>query len=162
MTEHAHLPRTAAVRWFVLALALPVVALPAAFAQDTKPVPVASPSVAPDTVDPGQIWCAAFAADGRTIATVSGFQKTPGQLIVWDAATGRARWLRPEKLGVRSATFSPDGKTIAIACYEGTVKLLDPANGKERAVLQGHKDGVNAVAFTPDGKALATASLDGT
>src|SRR5205807_835501 len=102
-----------------------------------------------------------FAPDGRTVATVSGFQKTTGQILVWDAATGRARFARPEAVGVRSASFSPDGRTLAVACYEGTVKLLDPANGKERLGLKGPKEGFNAVAFSPDGKALACPSLNG-
>ena len=116
----------------------------------------------PDSFDPGLVWCAVFSPDGRTIAAVSGQQKLPGQIMLWDVPSGRLRFLRSEKLGVRSVAFSRDGKVIAVALYAGTVNLLDARTGKERAVLKGHTDGVNGIAFLPGGKTLASASLDGT
>jgi hypothetical protein len=111
---------------------------------------------------PSQFWCATLSPDGKALAAVSGQQQIPGQAVVWDIPTGQMRFQHREQLGVRSVAFSPDGKTLAIALYEGTVKLLDPATGQEKSVLKGHKMGVNCVAFSPDGKTLATASLDTT
>jgi dipeptidyl aminopeptidase/acylaminoacyl peptidase len=111
---------------------------------------------------PSQFWCATFSPDGKAVAAVAGLLETAGQAVVWDLPSGKMRFQHPEKLGVRSVAFSPDGKTLAIALYEGTVKLLDPATGQEKSVLRGHTKGVNCVAFSPDGKTLATASLDTT
>src|SRR5262249_29699018 len=51
-----------------------------------------------------------------------------------------------------------DGKTLASACWDQTVKLWEVAAGKERATLKGHKLQVLYVAFTPDGRTLATTS----
>ncbi|KJZ70285.1 hypothetical protein HIM_10329 [Hirsutella minnesotensis 3608] len=77
----------------------------------------------------------------------------------WDAhrqtLEGHGGW-------VRAVAFSPDGKTLAVASHERTVRLWDPATGAHRQTLEGHGDSVTAVAFSPDGKTLAVASHERT
>jgi WD40 repeat protein len=58
--------------------------------------------------------------------------------------------------------FSPDGKTLASAGDDQSVKLWDVATGQERASLRGHGQAVMSVAFSPDGRTLASASADKT
>ncbi len=63
--------------------------------------------------------------------------------------------------GVIGVSFSPDGKTLASASWDKTIKLWS-VDGKLLQTLNGHNDAVYGVRFSPDGKTLASASLDKT
>ena len=58
--------------------------------------------------------------------------------------------------------FSPDGRTLGIACYDGVVRLVDWTAGKQLAECDGHTSAVLGIAFAPDGRSFATASFDKT
>ncbi len=63
---------------------------------------------------------------------------------------------------VWSVAFSPDGRTLAMAIDDDSVKVWDTATGKVVTTLHGHKGPVWAVAYSPNGATLATASSDRT
>lgn len=63
---------------------------------------------------------------------------------------------------VHSVAFSPDGRTLASASPDNTIKLWDTATGVEQRTLTGHSDLVRSVAFSPDGRTLASAADDKT
>jgi WD40 repeat protein/energy-coupling factor transporter ATP-binding protein EcfA2 len=63
-------------------------------------------------------------------------------------------------------SFSKDGKTLATASYDGTVRLWDLSDRRHPKQLgdplRGHKSWVSSAVFSPDGKILATAGDDKT
>jgi WD40 repeat protein len=58
--------------------------------------------------------------------------------------------------GPEAVAFSPDGRTVAVACSDHRTRLWDVASRRLLLTLVGHEAGVQAVAFSPGGELVAT------
>lgn len=111
--------------------------------------------------------CIAFSPDGKTVACASSKQideQLIGEVRLYELQTGDLlRTLsghdRAKFSTVLWIAFSPDGKTIASASWDGTVKLWDALTGDLKRTLD-HDGGVGSIVFSPDGRTLATGSQD--
>jgi WD40 repeat protein/serine/threonine protein kinase len=100
----------------------------------------------------------AFSPDGRDL--VAGFHD--GTVWVWDAATGRERWVRRGHLAsVRGLAYAPDGRRLASSSWDGTLKAWDRATGREVYTVTGRRQPLGRLAWAPDGGRLAGASGEG-
>ncbi len=98
----------------------------------------------------------AAASDGRLVAT-TGYE---GLIHLWDGA-GVLRQRLPWRSGpVLAVAPRPDGKVVAIACDDSSVRLFDLAAGRARHVLIGQKERVWTVDYAPDGGLIASAGGD--
>jgi WD40 repeat protein len=81
-------------------------------------------------------------------------------VCLWDLAANKAaRTLVGNQHAIYAMAFSPDGKTLAAGCRDGTLALWDVGSGR-RLHVSGHEFAVLGLAFAPDGKTVASRGDD--
>ncbi len=100
-----------------------------------------------------------FSPDGKNL--VSSYRNL---VQLWNIDSGESKTIIKQELTRHSrnffgkASFSRDGKTIAVGREDGTIKLV-LIDGTEKTFT---KNGSKIVSFSPDGKLIASASSDNT
>jgi WD40 repeat protein len=107
---------------------------------------------------------------GRALELLDAQRPLPGQddlrgfewYHLWRESHRDVMTFRGHEGTVYAVDLSPDGKLLASASKDGTVRLWDVAARKPRAVLGGHQGAVYCVALSPDGTLLASGGEDRT
>jgi WD40 repeat protein len=162
----------------LLLISLPIIAAPQVPTKPTAPATVASnPNEKPPAVTdqepflyeprPTQLqsasprwWSFAQSPDGKILAVSAGNHEQTGEILMLDMPGGGVRGTIKHTTGIRSAAFSPDGKTLAAGSFDNSLRLYDVATLRLKALGLAHTGAINSVAYSADGKLLVTGALD--
>jgi WD40 repeat protein/serine/threonine protein kinase len=114
-----------------------------------------------ETLPNKRTWAVSFSPDSKrllaALAPVDASQNREDVVRVFDLPSRHPVWTL-DRLPYHSAApaFSPDGKYLAMAHpFEGLVRVVDTATGREAFSCKDGEAEVNQAVFSPDGKSLA-------
>ena len=105
-----------------------------------------------------------------TAATANGWQPPAATLAstAWSCLVAEKERRKPVRElaetqdAVFAVAFSPDGKRIATAGADRTIRVYETDTGKVLVQIEDHADWIFDIAFSPDGTRLASGSRDKT
>ena len=83
---------------------------------------------------------------------------TDSSLVVCTFPEGQMMYLLT-KVGALSFAWSPDGNRLALADWDGKIRILRSSDGMVVQTLPGHSLQVQSVAWSPDGAKIASSSM---
>ncbi|HZU38081.1 MAG TPA: protein kinase, partial [Gemmataceae bacterium] len=106
---------------------------------------------------PATVTALALSADGKWLAAAG---REPATLELFElhaTALVHKHTLRGHVDRIRTIAFSEDGRLLATAGDDQTIRLWEVATGSLRDTLTGHRATIHSVAFAPDGRSVTSA-----
>jgi WD40 repeat protein len=108
-----------------------------------------------------RIESARFSPDGKRLAVTGGSPGRFGELQLWDVE--KREMLLSLMIGydtLYGASWSPDGKMVAVGCSDNTIRAFDAEGGKQVLFSGAHNDWVLDTTFSVKGDHLISVSRD--
>jgi WD40 repeat protein len=115
---------------------------------------------------PGGVRAVAISPDSATLALALGRlgdaqdETSRGEVVLLDLRPARELKVLAKfeghEAGVNAVSFSRDGKSLASAGDDETLRIWDVATRQERIIHRGQAEPINGLAFHPDGLTVAT------
>ncbi|MDG3002251.1 serine/threonine-protein kinase [Paludisphaera mucosa] len=107
------------------------------------------------TAHADRIHALAFSPDASRIATGA----CDGLLRFWDAESGRQAGEVRLTSQPFAIAYAPDGASLAVACGEGDIHIIDPTTGAILRTLRCDDQELRALAYSVDGRTLAVGGI---
>jgi WD40 repeat protein len=109
----------------------------------------------------------AITPDSKYIAAATNTDRKNAEVIIWEVESGKiiktfqfpkiAATINNRTHGFRDLKFSTDGKFLAAASTDTTIKVWAWETARSPQILTGHRDWAYSLSFSQDGKWLASA-----
>ncbi len=109
----------------------------------------------------------AFSPDGKFVVAARNVLSERGVFVlsIWDSKSGEEIATMPERIehtsSITGIAFSPDGRTLATASLDYSIRLWDFEKRQHVTTLQGHLNEVRTIAFSRDGQSIVSGARNG-